>query len=122
MALTHTEAADSRQNLGFSGIIQKNTVQPAAADYPTGGYPINPQNWGMGVIHGLMQLGLTGTASQYVWQYVPAALGAQTPTYSGNLFVYQTLSAVAGTPAPLVQVPANTDLSGGSASFLAFGF
>ena len=58
MALTHIEAADSRQNLGMSGIIQKNTLTPAAADYPTGGYPINPQNWGMGVIHGLVQLGL----------------------------------------------------------------
>lgn len=122
MGLTHTEAADCRQNLGFSGIIQKNTLQPAAADYPNGGYPINPQNWGMGAIHGLMQLGLTGTASQYVWQYVPAAPGAATPTYSGNLFVYQTTTLGAAGPGPLTQVPAGTDLSGGSAMFMAFGY
>lgn len=122
MALTHIEGADSRQNLGFSGIIQKNILTPAAADYPTGGYPINPQNWGMGLLHGLIQLGLTGTAVPYEWQYVPAAPGAQTPTYSGNLKVFQTLSAVAGTPAPMVEVPAGTDLSGGTAHFLAFGF
>ena len=121
MALTQVEAADSRQNLGFSGIIQKNTLTPAAADYPTGGYPINPQNWGMGVIHGLIQLGLTGTASQYVWQYVPAAPGAQTTTYSGNLMVFES-AANADAAIPLAQVPAGTDLSGGTALFLAFGF
>lgn len=121
MGLTHTEAADCRQNLGFSGIIQKNTLQPAAADYPTGGYPINPQNWGMGALHGLMQLGLTGTAAQYVWQYVPAAPANQTTTYAGNLFVYQS-AANADVATPLAQVPAGTDLSGGSAMFMAFGF
>lgn len=121
MALTYTEAADSRQNLGFSGIIQKDTLQPAAADYPEGGYPINPQNWGMGALHGLVQIGLTGTAAEYVWQYVPAAPGAATSTYSGNLKVMQS-AANADAATPLVEVPAATDLSGGSAMFLAFGF
>jgi hypothetical protein len=121
MGLTYTEASDSRQNLGMSGIIQKDTLQPAAADYPEGGYPINPQNWGMGALHGLVQLEVTGTASEYVWQYVPAAPAAKTPSYAGNLIVYQS-AANADAAAPLSQVPAGTDLSGGTVSFLAFGF
>lgn len=119
MALSYVEGADSRQNLGMSGIIQHDVVTPAASDYPTGGYPINPQNWGMGVIHGLIPIAHTGTAATYVWVYVPAASGSVTPAYSGNLFVYETGAAVSG---PLAQVAAATDLSGGTVKLLAFGF
>lgn len=119
MALSYVEAADSRQNLGFSGIIQFDTITPASADYPTGGYPINPQNWGMGLIHGLIPIAYTGTAATYVWVYVPAASGSVTPTYAGNLLVYETGAALSG---PLAQVAANTDLSGGTVKLLAYGF
>ena len=113
MALTFIEDAESRQNLGFSGIIQQNKATPASDDYPTGGYLINPQNWGLGFIRGLLIMGMTGTAPDYIWQYVPAAATSVTSTYSGNLFAYSALGT---------QVAAATDLSGGSLLLLAYGF
>jgi len=113
MALTYTENADSRAHLGPSCIVQENVVQPAAADYPTGGYPINPQNWGMGLISGLVPIAYTGTAVNYLWEFIQAAAGTATPTFAGYLYVQS---------APGTQVAANTDLSGGTVKLRASGF
>jgi hypothetical protein len=114
MALSFTEDAESRAHLGFSNIQQTNVATPAVSDYPTGGYPINPQNWGLGLIRGLLVVGYTGTATNYAWLFIPAAANLITNTYAGNLYV-----AALSTGA---QVAAGTDLSGGTVKLKADGF
>jgi hypothetical protein len=113
MALTFKEDAESRAHLGISCIEQQNTATPAAADYPTGGYPISPAQWGLGLIRSLEVVGKTGTALNFIWDFIPAAANLLTPTFAGNLYV----SSALGT-----QAAANTDLSGGTVKLLAKGF
>ena len=116
MAITWKEDADSRQNLGASGIIQQNTASFSASDYATGGYLINPQVFGLGLVRGLIPTAYTGTAGIYDWVFVPAT--TVTPTNAGQLQVLVTPSGGGA----MVQASASTDLSGGTVAFLAFGF
>lgn len=126
MALTHTEGADSRQNLGFSGIIQINSLQPSVSDYPTGGYFINPNAFGFGEIHGLWLIGVkqsaTGTGSSvqsgtnyvsgsnYLWQW------------NKSTSKLQAFGSGASSGGPFNEVAANTDLSFNTYSFIGYGF
>jgi hypothetical protein len=120
MALTFTEIADSRQNIGPSMIIQLNIATPAASDYPTGGYPLYssagsaPNNvgqpFGMGYLYGCDIIASTGTAAAYSWAFNRT---------TGKMQVFGT-GASAG--AALQEVAAATDLSGGTVTMCAFGF
>lgn len=123
MALTITEGADSRQDLGFSLIVQFNKLQPAASDYPAGGYPLYSsagsannagQPFGMAYLHGVVPVAFTGTAIDYIWQFNKT---------TGKLQVFGISVATAGaTIYTLTEVAANTDLSGGSVTVWALGF
>lgn len=62
MSITWTTQADSRQNLGFSGIIQPMRMTFGASDYLTGGYAVTPGQFGFGRIHGLWVIAQAGTA------------------------------------------------------------
>jgi|SRR5579863_2056645 len=114
MAIIWTEAADSRQNLGPSGIIQENVANFGASDYPAGGYPTPPAAFGMGRIRALIPCAYTGAALGYVWEY------DNTIQPIGRLRVYQQN----GTTGALVETASNTDFSasGGSVRLLAFGY
>ncbi len=88
MALTITPDAEGRQNLGPSGIIAVVTIQPAAADYPAGGYTITPAQFdGLSRIRGVLPIGYTGTAATHVWAWNKT---------TGKL---QVFAASGGTPA-----------------------
>ena len=112
MALTITEYADARQNVGPSFIEEPFVLQPAADDYATGGYSI-PGLFGYGFVYGLSVIGFTGTAYEYIWQW-----NATTQ----KLQVFQVLTgAASGDVAAITEVAAATDLSGGSITVLAYG-
>lgn len=114
MALTWKEDADSRQDLGMSGIIQCNVASFAASDYVTGGYPVAPSAFAFGYLRGLIQLAFTGTAYLYSFKYNAA---------TGKLQAFEAITgAASGDPAVETEVPAGTDLSGGTVTFLAYGF
>jgi hypothetical protein len=108
--MTQTEGGDSRQNLGFSGIIQVNKMQPSLSDYPVGGYSISPSAFGMGELHGMWLIGQGGTASNYLWKWNKS---------TSSLQVYGS-GASAG--ATLQEIAVGTDLSSGQYYFLGFGF
>ena len=112
--LTWTEDADSRQDLGPSGIIQKNTATFNLSDYPMGGYPIDPHAFGMARIRSLIPCGMTGAARGWEWEYN----NSQQPI--GHLQAYGQNA----TTGPLVETASNTDFSanGGTLSLLAFGY
>lgn len=108
MALTWKEDAESRQDLGFSGIIQMNTASFSLSDYTASGYAVNPVAFGLAAIRGLIPIGYTGTAVQYAWVYNAT---------------FKTLEVLQGNgTGPLAQVSVGTDLSGGTVRLLAYGF
>lgn len=114
MALTFKVVADARSMLGPSAIFQPAILTPAASDYPTGGYamytssgsaPDNAgQQFGFGSLTGIVFLGFTGTALNYIWLYNRTTCKIQ---------VYS---------APGTEIAANTDLSGGTVKVNATGF
>lgn len=106
MPIIWTENADSRQNLGPSGIVQLNSAAFAASDYVTGGYPIAPAAFGLGRITGLFVAGQTGTTEGYIWAY-------DTSTNPGQL---KALTA-AGT-----QTAAGTNFAAGTLTLMAYGY
>lgn len=115
MALTFVEGADSRQNLGFSGIIQVNTVQPASADYVTGGYLINPASFGLGEIHGMWCIGQAGAA--LATTFIPVFNKT-----SGKLQFFGAPATGQALGAALAEVANGTDLSAFKFYIMAFGF
>jgi hypothetical protein len=114
MSITWTEIADSRGNLGPSLVTQSNKATFNVSDYPTGGYPVNPQTYGMVRINDLIPSGYTGAARGFVFQY------DKTTQPTGNLKVYEQN----GTTGALVETASNTDFSAsnGSVQLLAFGY
>ena len=114
MALTFKVVADARTMLGPSSIQQPAVLTPAAADYPTGGYPMYAgsgsaptnagQPFGFGYLAGIVFTGFSGTALNYIWLY--------------NL----TTCKIQVFSAPGTEVAANTDLSGGTVKVSASGF
>lgn len=107
--LNWTEDADSRMDLGPSGIIQKNVATFNLSDYPKGGYPINPQAFGMSRIRALIPCAFTGAAEGYEWEYDVSSQPIG------------TLKALTG---PVTETASNTDFSAnnGSIGLLAFGY
>jgi len=108
----------------MSSIIQENIITPAASDYPTGGYPMYAgsgsapnnagQQWGFGALRGVIAIGFTGTAINYIWHYNKT---------TSKLQVFGISVATAGaTIYTLTEVAASTDLSGGTVSLLGWGF
>jgi hypothetical protein len=115
MSITWTEVADTRANLGpGAGLTQSNVAVFSVSDYPTGGYPINPQAFGMVRIIDLIPSGYTGAARGFVFEY------DKTTQPTGNLVAYEQN----GSTGALVQTASNTDFSasGGSLQLRAFGY
>lgn len=113
MSITWTEDADSRQNLGPAGIAQQNKATFNVSDYPNGGYPVPPANFGLSRLRSLIPCAYTGAARGYVWEY-------DNTNNPGVLRVY----AQNGTDGPLVETASNTDFSAqnGSVTLLAYGY
>jgi hypothetical protein len=111
MALTITGVEDCRANLGPSQQLRAYQLQPAASDYPTGGYVINATQIALSWLYGAVQIAVNAAGALYLAQFVlPSGSFGTTPApgTSGNLIVaYSTGSAAAFT-----QVPNGTDLSG----------
>ena len=112
MSVTYVEGADSRQNLGFSGIIQVNKLNFTASDYVTGGYVINPANWGMGEIHGMWLIAQAGTSltTTYVLVYNKTSSKLQAFVTAGTVSL------------PLTEAANGADLSSFTFYVMAFGF
>lgn len=106
MAITWTEDADSRENLGISGIQQQNLANFATSDYATGGYAIAAAAFGLARIRGLYAVGLTGTTEGWLWQF---------DSTTKKLKAYGGVTAGA-------EAAANTDFSGGTLTVKAEGF
>lgn len=109
MAITWTENADSRVNLGPNVAEQESIASFATSDYTTGGYAVAAGWFGMGRIRSMVQVATTVPALGVVWQF---------DTTNKKLLAYW--SGASGTA--LLQVPASTDLSGTRVTFRASGF
>ena len=124
MSITWTEDADSRQNLGPSGIIQQNTATFSVSDYQVGGYPIYASAFGMSHIRSLIPCGYgggigAGYPAGYVWQYLKPAVAGPASSNPGYLIALEQN----GLTGSLAQVSAsNANFAGGSLDLLAFGY
>jgi hypothetical protein len=111
MALTITGVADCRASLGPSQELRAYQLQPAANDYPTGGYIINATQIALSWLYGGVQIAVNAAGALYLAQFVLPSGSFGTipaPATSGNLIVsYSTSGGGAFT-----QVPNATDLSG----------
>jgi|FreactTroBogLake_1042271.scaffolds.fasta_scaffold16914_2 hypothetical protein len=126
MAITWTEDADSRQNLGPSGIIQQNTAAFSVSDYPgLPGYPVYASAFGMSHIRGLIPIAysslenIAGTPGGYVWQYFKPAVSGPAATNPGYLVPLEQ-SGVTGALVPVTG--SNVNFSGGTVDFVAYGW
>lgn len=122
MAITWIEGADSRQNLGDSGIIQQNTATFSASDYVPGGYPVYAGAFGLSSIRGLWPVSYSangaGFPGGYVWEYIKPAVAGPAATNPGYLKAFQQN----GSTGPLVEVSVSSNFAGGNADFIAFGY
>lgn len=112
MAITWSEDADSRQNLGISGIIQQNTASFSLSDYPVGGYPVYAGAFGMSHIRSLIPCGYTGSALGLLFEYQKPAVSGPAATNPGFLRLYN-----GGT-----EVSASNNIIGATVDLLAFGW
>lgn len=116
MAATFTKLLDGDVSLGsWNGELM--TMQPAAADYPTGGYPIVD---GVAVVNS----GGTSSANCDLYRVIGAlyigGCGGYRPVYNPATKKIQVFQS-AGTAAADTEVAANTDLSAFTPQFLLFG-
>lgn len=112
MALSWTNDYETAQSLGPGGSLFRSTAQPASADYTTGGYTINPAEYGFAQIWGMWLVGANASAAlttAVVWQY------------NVELGKLQAFVTGAASGDPLAETAAATDLSGASYTFLIFG-
>lgn len=103
MAISWVEDADSRQNLGPSGIEQEDVASFGLSDYATGGYAVAANAFGLARIRSLVPCGFTGTTEGYTWLY---------DTATGKLKAYNGTN----------EVGANTNFSGGTVRCRAKGY
>lgn len=124
MAITWSEDADSRQNLGIGGIIQQNTASFGVSDYQVGGYPIYASAFGMSHIRSLIPCGYgggvgAGYPAGYVWQYLKPAISGPSATNPGYLIALEQNGA-SGSLVPVTG--SNTNFGGGTLDLLCFGY
>lgn len=125
MALTWTEIADTRQNVGFSWITQVNTATPAASDYVTGGYANPFAAFGFGELHGLTFIGFSGTAGSYIWRWNFSTNKIQVyqsagGTPSGTIVTTMTSTTNASTAAPVYTTAGAVTQIAGAAGITGF--
>lgn len=123
MAITWTEDADSRQNLGISGILQQNSAAFGASDYAKGGYPVYASAFGLSHIRSLIPCAYSaygpGTPGGYVWQYIKPAVSGPAATNPGFLVALEQNASASNS---LAEVAAGTNFNGGTLDALAFGY
>ena len=116
--ISFKEDADSRQNLGMSGIIQQNTASFGAFDYPAGGYPIYASAFGMSHIRGLWPDAFTTATSPYIWRYIKPLIAGLSNSNPGFLQVLTPSGPGAPSPFPS---PVATEL-GIAAKYALLGY
>lgn len=101
MSITWTEDGDSRVDLGPSCIQQVNLANFSASDYSTGGYPVNPQAFGLARLRGAWLVGVAGTAvatvGGYDWVLDRTGATSTPPTWKLRAFSTGTVEASTGT-------------------------
>jgi len=112
MAITWTENADSRQNLGDSGIVQVNTATFGFSDYPSGGYPVYAGAFGLSYITSLIPTAYSGTALGLLFEYQKPAVQGPAATNPGFLRLYSGNT----------EVSASNNILNATVDFLAFGY
>jgi hypothetical protein len=118
MALTITHFPDIRAYLGESAVLEVWNLQPAAADYVTGGYPIPAGSFQLGKIVGAVVIGTNSAGATYLGQFVLPTTPLTTPQNTINFKVVYS----AGAAGVFTEVPAGTDLSAISWNVLAWGW
>jgi hypothetical protein len=122
MSITWTEDAESRQNLGMSGIIQQNTAVFSASDYVKGGYPVYASYFGLSHIRSLIPCGYAqsgpGTPASVEWKYIKPAVSGPSATNPGFLIALEP----GASNSTLVEVSASTNFSVGNLDCLAYGY
>lgn len=112
MSITWTEDADSRQNLGISGIQQQNSAAFSLSDYPSGGYPVYASAFGLSHIRSLIPVAYTGTALGLVFQYQKPAISGPAATNPGFIRVWNGST----------EVSVSNNIIGGTVDFRASGY
>lgn len=112
MALTISGFPDFRAVLGPSMNMRAYQMQPAASDYPTGGYVINASNVDLSELFGAWLITQLYATSMYIVQFcLPSssygASPAPKPATTINMVVLQS----AGSAAPPVEIANGTDIS-----------
>ena len=113
MALNIKHFPDIRASVGPSYRIEHAVLQPAAADYISGGYLVTADNVELGKLVGADIVGTNSAGANYNASFVfPAAslTTAVPPAPAASVLLKVTQSA--GAAGPLAEVAAGTDLSG----------
>lgn len=122
MSITWTENAESRQNLGMSGVIQQNTASFSASDYVKGGYPVYAGAFGLSEVRSLIPAAYSaygpGTPAGVVWRYITPNPGGNSFTNPGFLVALEP----GASNAAFVEVSASSNFSAGNVKFLAYGY
>jgi hypothetical protein len=123
MAITIKGDGDSGHWLGMSGILQWVGASFSVSDYPPGGYPIFPSQFGLSHIRGLLPMGYTaagaGFPGGYVWEYIKPAVAGPAASNPGFLVALEQ-SGVTGSLVPVTG--SNANFAGGSLDLLAYGW
>lgn len=119
MAITWTEDADSRRNLGDSSIQQVNTAAFGVSDYVLGGYSVVPGSFGMSHIRGLIPIAYTGNTGSVTWAYQKPAVAGPAASNPGFLKAYGDGGPTVGAVATEVSASSNFT---GVVDFLADGW
>ena len=112
MAITWTEDADSRQNLGISGIMQQNTATFGFSDYPVGGYPVYASAFGLSHIRSIIPCGYSGSALGLQFQYQKPAVSGPASSNPGFLRLYSGAT----------EVSASNNINNSTVDLLAYGW
>jgi hypothetical protein len=123
MAITINEEGDGRNNLGMSGILQWAGASFSVSDYPPGGYPNYPSQFGLSHIRGIMPMGYgaagAGFPGGYVWEYVKPAVAGPAASNPGFLVALEQ-SGVTGSLVPVTG--SNSNFAGANLDLLAYGW
>ena len=123
MSISIKVDGDSQQNLGPSGVIIQGTASFSVSDYPAGGYPIIPSQFGLGHIRGLIPYAYSaagaGNPGGYVWQYIKPVISGPAATNPGFLIALEQ-NGQTGSLVPVTG--SNTNFGAGNLDLLVYGW
>lgn len=113
MALLVRHFPDIRASLGPSFRIEQAVLQPGAADYVTGGYPVTAEQAELGKLVGAHIVGTNAAGAGFKADFIfPAFSLTSAPPPGPAVGVNLKVSQSAGVAGAFTEVPAGTDLSG----------